>query len=156
MSWCFCVLWVQLRWQVNVCFVDIGWNDDHHCLNFLFITSEKTMCPMPYWTTPTSTISLARFLSFCLLVFFWKFWHWRIHNIIVYYRYICFFLYCNTVWNRPEKRPQDLLFYLLTKIDQIIFFYIYHCILYFRQHTYIVWTPKPFIPFIIAPCTIIW
>ena len=147
MSWCFCVLWVQLRWQVNVCFVDIGWNDDHHCLNFLF---------MPYWTTPTPTISLARFLSFCLFFFFWKFWHWRIHNIIVYYRYICFFILQHGV-KQARKASTRLAFLSLNKNrPNMFFFYIYHCILYFRQHTYIVCTPKPFIPFIIAPCTIIW
>jgi hypothetical protein len=32
-----CVQWVQLRWEVIVCLVDIGGIDDHHCLNFLFI-----------------------------------------------------------------------------------------------------------------------
>ena len=34
----FCVQWVQLRWEVIVHFVDIGGIDDHHCLNFLFLT----------------------------------------------------------------------------------------------------------------------
>ena len=33
----FSVHWVQLWWEVIVCFVDIGGSDDHHCLNFLFI-----------------------------------------------------------------------------------------------------------------------
>ena len=28
---------VQLRWEVIVCFVDMGGINDHHCLNFLFI-----------------------------------------------------------------------------------------------------------------------
>jgi hypothetical protein len=32
-----CVQWVQLGWEVIVCFVDIGGIVDHHCLNFLFI-----------------------------------------------------------------------------------------------------------------------
>jgi hypothetical protein len=40
MSWLFCVQWVQLRWEVIVCFVDIGGIDDHHCLHFLFVFSE--------------------------------------------------------------------------------------------------------------------
>jgi hypothetical protein len=35
----FCVQWVQLRWEVIVCFVDIGGIDDHQCLNFPFITN---------------------------------------------------------------------------------------------------------------------
>ena len=26
----------ELRWEVIVCFVDIGGIDDHYCLNFLF------------------------------------------------------------------------------------------------------------------------
>ena len=35
----FCVLWLQLKWEVIVRFVDtcIGEIDDHHCLNFIFI-----------------------------------------------------------------------------------------------------------------------
>jgi hypothetical protein len=33
----FCVQWFQLRWEAIAHFVDIGWLDDHHCLNFLFI-----------------------------------------------------------------------------------------------------------------------
>ena len=33
---------VQLRWEVIVRFVDIGGNDDHHCLNFLFIKNVIT------------------------------------------------------------------------------------------------------------------
>jgi hypothetical protein len=28
------------RWEVIVCFVDIGGIDDHHCLNFFFVFSE--------------------------------------------------------------------------------------------------------------------
>ena len=36
----FCIQWVQLRWEVFVCFADISGIDDHHCLNFLFIISE--------------------------------------------------------------------------------------------------------------------
>jgi hypothetical protein len=43
MSWSFFgVQWVQLRWKVIVCFVDIGENDDHHCLDVLFII--KLLC----------------------------------------------------------------------------------------------------------------
>ena len=30
-------VWVQLRWEVIIHFVDNGGIDDHHCLNFLFI-----------------------------------------------------------------------------------------------------------------------
>ena len=30
----FCVQWVQLRWELIVCFVDIGGIGDHHCLIF--------------------------------------------------------------------------------------------------------------------------
>ena len=30
----------EWRWEVNVCFLDIGWIVDHHCLYFLFITKE--------------------------------------------------------------------------------------------------------------------
>ena len=26
----------ELRWEVIVCYVDIGWIDDHYCLSFLF------------------------------------------------------------------------------------------------------------------------
>ena len=37
-----CVHWVQLRWEVIVCFVDIGGIVDHHHLSFLFITLTKT------------------------------------------------------------------------------------------------------------------
>jgi len=35
----FCVQWVLIRWEVIVRFVENGGIDDHHCLNFLFITS---------------------------------------------------------------------------------------------------------------------
>jgi hypothetical protein len=98
-----------------VCFVDIGWNDDHPCLNFLF---------MPYWTTPTPTISLARFLSFCLFFFFWKFWHWRIHNIIVYYRYICFFILQHGV-KQARKASTRLAFLSLNKNRPNMFFFLY-------------------------------
>jgi len=28
----------ELRWDVIACFIDIGGIDDHHCLNFLFLT----------------------------------------------------------------------------------------------------------------------
>ena len=34
-----CDQWVQLRWEVIVCFVDIGGIIDHHFLNFLLITT---------------------------------------------------------------------------------------------------------------------
>ena len=30
----------ELRWEVIVCFVDIGGIDDHYCLNFLFCVRE--------------------------------------------------------------------------------------------------------------------
>jgi hypothetical protein len=39
MSWSFCVHQVQLKGEVVVSFVDIGGIDDHHCFNFLFITT---------------------------------------------------------------------------------------------------------------------
>jgi hypothetical protein len=38
-----CAQRVQLRWEVIVCFVDIGWIGDHHCLNFLFIIWTKIL-----------------------------------------------------------------------------------------------------------------
>ena len=39
----FCVQWVQLRWEMILRFVDIGGIDDHHCLNFLFITELQNL-----------------------------------------------------------------------------------------------------------------
>jgi hypothetical protein len=46
----FCILWVQLRWELIVRFVDIGGIDDHHCLNFLFIrknTNHRSSMAIP-------------------------------------------------------------------------------------------------------------
>ena len=33
-------LFSELRWEVIVCFVDIGGIDDHYCLSFFFVFSE--------------------------------------------------------------------------------------------------------------------
>jgi len=33
-----CFQWIQLRWEMIIRFADIGGIDDHHCLNFLFVT----------------------------------------------------------------------------------------------------------------------
>jgi hypothetical protein len=30
----------ELRWEMIVCFVDIGGTDDHYCLTFFFVFSE--------------------------------------------------------------------------------------------------------------------
>jgi hypothetical protein len=32
------IVFSELRWEVIVCFVDIVGIDDHHCLNFFYIT----------------------------------------------------------------------------------------------------------------------
>ena len=38
----FCVQWVHLRWEVIVCFVDVGRIGDHFCFNFFFIIRVKS------------------------------------------------------------------------------------------------------------------
>ena len=44
--WCCYFVINDLRWDVIVCFDDIGEIFDHHCLNFLFIIHEgKQLCP---------------------------------------------------------------------------------------------------------------
>jgi len=37
----FCAQRAQLRWEVTVCFVDIGGTDHHHCLKSIFITEMR-------------------------------------------------------------------------------------------------------------------
>ena len=39
-----CIQWVQLRWEVIVCFIDIRGIDDHHYVYFLFIILTDIDC----------------------------------------------------------------------------------------------------------------
>jgi hypothetical protein len=38
-----------LRWEMIVCFVDIGGIVDNQCLNFIFITCTNSALPLPYF-----------------------------------------------------------------------------------------------------------
>ena len=49
-------LFSELRWEVIVCFVDIGGIDDHYCLNFLFC------------------VQWAKMRGDCLFCWYW--WNW--------------------------------------------------------------------------------
>jgi hypothetical protein len=46
---CFCIQWVQLWWEVIVCFVDIG---DRHCLKRSFHNYMQQFF-VELWPTPT-------------------------------------------------------------------------------------------------------
>jgi hypothetical protein len=45
----FCVKWVQLRWEVVICFVDIGGIDGHHCLTFFSVRRKLSHLNLLLW-----------------------------------------------------------------------------------------------------------
>ena len=82
----------ELRWEVIVCFVDIGGIDDHYCLNFLF-------CELR-WEVIIDGIDVISFLfqwvkmrGDCL---FWYWWNWW--PLLFKLSFLCCFVFSELRW----------------------------------------------------------
>jgi hypothetical protein len=75
----------EQRWEVFVCFVDIGGIDDHYCVNFLFVFSELIrkviVCFVDiggiddhYCVNFLFCVQWAKMRGDCLLCWYW--WNW--------------------------------------------------------------------------------
>ena len=75
----FCVQWVQIKWEMIVRFVDIGGIDDHHCLNFLLITTHFSLISKVQWNNRLQVDMLLHIILTLSL-----YWPWAYQSLFLF------------------------------------------------------------------------
>jgi hypothetical protein len=95
----YCVLWVQLRWEVIVSFVEIDGIDDRHCLNFLKIMSTQLDFLWKYWILTIVNGYRNQYM------FIFQFWFLKMFLYIRFYTiHMCFIMIASFLFIATWRR----------------------------------------------------